>query len=94
MKKFTTLEEDLLKEAARSQNAFEQGFKDANDKLLQIRVALEDYKEKYQSGDWDYINSMEYINEQLDGVLQRLGVYPDSFNEPNQMIEGPESDIQ
>lgn len=76
MKKFTTLEEDLIKETAGAQESFDKGFKNANDKLLQIRVALEDFKEKYKndSRNWGYAGSMGYINEQLDGVLQHLGV--------------------
>ena len=49
MKKFTTLEEDLIKEAAGAQEAFDKGFKEANDKLLQIRVSLEDFKEKQKN---------------------------------------------
>ena len=86
MKKFTTLEEDLLKEAARSQNAFEQWFKDATDKLLQIKVALEDFKSKYQNDprNWGFAGSMGYVNEQLDQVLSHLGIMeedPDGFIE-------------
>jgi len=96
MKKFTTLEEDLIKEAAGAQESFDKGFKEANDKLLQIRVALEDFKAKYQNEprNWGFSGSMGYINEQLDGILQHLGVYPDSFHESKQMIADPESDIQ
>ena len=96
MKKFTTLEEDLIKEAAGAQEAFDKGFKEANDKLLQIRIALEDFKEKQKNEprNWGYAGSMGYVNEQLDGILQHLGVYDESFNEPKQMIPNPESDIQ
>ena len=76
MKKFTTLEEDLIKEASGAQEAFDKGFKEANDKLLQIRVALEDFKAKYQNEprNWGFSGSMGYINEQLDQVLLHLGV--------------------
>jgi hypothetical protein len=74
MKKFTTLEEDLIKEAAGAQEAFDKGFKEANDKLLQIRVALEDFKDKQKNEprNWEYAGSMGYINEQLDEVLNHL----------------------
>lgn len=76
MKKFTTLEEDLIKEAAGAQEAFDKGFKEANDKLLQVRVALEDFKEKQKndSRNWGYAGSIEYVNEQLDEILEHLGV--------------------
>ena len=79
MKKFTTLEEDLIKEAAGAQEAFDKGFKEANDKLLQIRVALENFKEKYQNDprNWGYAGSMGYVNDKLDEVLGHLGVMED-----------------
>ena len=75
MKKFTTLEEDLLNEAAGAQEAFEKGFTEASNKLMQIKVALEDFKEKYQNQprDWGYAGSMGYVNDQLDQILQHLG---------------------
>jgi len=76
MKKFTTLEKDLVKEAAGAQEAFDKGFKNANDKLLQIKVALKDFKEKYQKEprNWGYAGSLGYINEQLDNILEHLGL--------------------
>ncbi len=76
MKKFTTLEEDLIKEAAGAQEAFDKGFKEANDKLLQIRVSLEDFKEKQKNDprNWGYAGSMGYINEELDEILEHLGI--------------------
>ena len=76
MKKFTTLETDLLKEAVGAQEAFDKNFKEANDKLLQIKVALEDFKQKYQSDprNWGYAGSMDYINDQLNQVLIHLNV--------------------
>jgi hypothetical protein len=92
MKKFTTLEKDLIKEAAGAQEAFNKSFKNANDKLLQIRVALEDFKEKYQSEprNWGYVGSMGYVNEKLDQILEHLGV----IDESKQIIADTESDIQ
>lgn len=91
MKKFTTLEEDLVKEAAGAQDAFDKGFKNANDKLLQIRVALEDFKDKYQNDprNWGFAGSIGYVNEQLDQILEHLGIY-----ESKQIIADTESDIQ
>ena len=74
MKKFTKIEENLLKEAADAQKAFEKGFKTANDKLLKIRVALEKFKEKYESEpkNWGYAGSIGHANELLDEVLDHL----------------------
>ena len=76
MKKFTTLEEDLLNEAIGAQEAFEKSFTEASNKLMQIKVALEDFKGKYQSDtrNWGYAGSMGYINEQLNQVLIHLGL--------------------
>lgn len=76
MKKFTTLEIDLLNEAVGAQEAFDKSFKEANDKLLQIKVALEDFKTKYQNDprNWGYAGSMGYINDQLNQVLIHLNV--------------------
>jgi len=76
MKKFTTLEEDLIKEAVGAKEAFEKSFTEASNKLMQIKVALEDFKEKYQNDprNWGYAGSMGYINEQLDQVLIHLGL--------------------
>ena len=76
MKKFTTLEKDLIKEAAGAQEAFDKGFKEANDKLLQIKVALEEFKEKYQDEprNWGYAGSMGYINQQLDDILEHFNL--------------------
>ena len=75
MKKFTTLEEDLIKEAAGAQEAFDKGFKEANDKLLQVRVALEDFKDKQKNDprNWGYAGSIGYINAQLNDILSHLG---------------------
>jgi len=76
MKKFTTLETDLLKEASGAQETFNERFVEASNKLMQVKVALEDFKEKYQSDprNWGYAGSMEYVNEQLDQILIHLGI--------------------
>ena len=76
MKKFTTLEEDLINEAAGAQEAFEKSFTEASNKLMQIKVALEDFKEEYQNDprNWGYSGSMGYINNQLDQILEHLGL--------------------
>ena len=79
MKKFTTLEKDVIKEAAGAQEAFEKNFSNASDKLLQVKVALEDFKEKYNKDprNWGYAGSMGYINNQLDQILEHLGIIED-----------------
>ena len=83
MKKFTTLKEDLLKEAYSAQEAFDKGFKEANDKLLQIRVALEDFKKKYQDDprNWGYAGSLGYVNGELDNILEHLGPNAKSYTD-------------
>ena len=76
MKKFTTLEKDLLIEAIESQNAFYEGYDKANLKLEQIKSALEDFKAKFEQEprNWGYAGSMGYINDQLDQILIHLGI--------------------
>jgi len=76
MKKFTTLEEDLLTEAIESQKSFNDGFEKANLKLEQIKNALEDFKAKFEQDprNWGYAGSMEFINKQLDEILEHLNL--------------------
>jgi hypothetical protein len=76
MKKFTTLETDLLTESVGAQEAFDKGFSEATDKLAQIEVALENFKEEYQGDlrNWGYAGSMNYINEQLNDILTHLNI--------------------
>ena len=78
MKKFTTLKEDLLKEAYSAQEAFDKGFKEANDKILQVKVALEEFKEKYQDEprNWGYAGSLGYVIGELDNILEHLSANP------------------
>lgn len=76
MKKFTTLETDLLTESVGAQEAFDKSFSEATDKLAQIEVALENFKEEYQNDlrNWGYAGSMDYINEQLNDILTHLNI--------------------
>jgi hypothetical protein len=82
MKKFTTLETDLIKEAAGSKEAFDKGFVEATKKLKQIEIALENFKTKYQGDlrNWGYAGSLNFVNEQLDDILKFF-----SFNDDDKM---------
>lgn len=92
MKKFTTLDEDLIKESQSAQDAFNLKFKEFEEKLDIVKLAVNNMKEDYQSNlrNWGYAGSMGYVNEQLDDILAHLGQYVEK-----QLINpDPNSDIQ
>ena len=81
MKKFTTLKEDLIKEELKAYEQFDLRFKEVNDKMRILQNALDDYKKEYygdSSGkrklNWGYSGSLGYVSEQLDTILEHLGV--------------------
>lgn len=81
MKKFTTLKEDLVKEELKAYEQFDLKFKEVEDKLLMIKNALENYKTEYYgdpSGrtkqNWGYAGSLGYVSDQLNNILEHLGV--------------------
>ncbi|MCK9417393.1 hypothetical protein M0Q97_12205 [Candidatus Dojkabacteria bacterium] len=91
MKKFTTLDEDLLKESQSAQDMFNLRIKEFEQKMNDIKLAVYNMKEDYQSNlrNWGYAGSMGYINEQLDNILQHLEQYVEK-----QPIPDPNNDIQ
>jgi hypothetical protein len=91
MKKFTTLDEDLIKESQSAQDAFNLNFKEFEEKMDIVKLAVNNMKEDYQSNlrNWGYAGSMGYINEQLDNILQHLEQYVEK-----QPIPDPNNDIQ
>lgn len=74
MKKFTTLEEDLLKESINAQESFNKRYEEFKQKITDINWSVNKFREEYRSDlrNWEYSGSMGYINEQLDNILQHL----------------------
>jgi hypothetical protein len=75
MKKFTTLEEDLIKENIEIEKKFGQSYSDALAKIDKIKIALDDFaiSQTKESSDWGYVGSLVHINEELDDILEFLG---------------------
>jgi hypothetical protein len=75
MKKFTTLKEDLIKESASAQEAFDKNFIEAQSKIYMITDKLYEMKKKYEDDlrNWGYAGSLEHVNKELDGILNFLG---------------------
>ncbi len=74
MKKFTTLEEDLLKESESAQESFDTNFIYAQSKLDMIKTELDEFKSEYQGDlrNWGYAGSLGHVNELLDEILDFL----------------------
>jgi len=76
MKKFTKLDEELIKELASAAERFDFHYNEIVEKLNLIESELIDYKEKFlrDSSNWGYTGSMSYINENLDSILEHLNI--------------------
>jgi len=76
MKKFTLLDSELIRENAELALKFSSNYKDALQKLDDIKIALDDLaiKQSNESSNWGYVGSLSHINEELDDILEHLGV--------------------
>jgi molecular chaperone GrpE (heat shock protein) len=76
MKKFTNLEDDLIKENAELAKEFNENYKSALRKLDIIKIALDDYaiKQVKDPRSWGYVGSLEHINEELNDIMEFLGI--------------------
>jgi uncharacterized coiled-coil DUF342 family protein len=77
MKKFTKIDEELLKESESAQNMFNMRFEEFKQKMDNINIAINNLKDEYQSNlrNWGYVGSMGYVNETLDNILEHLEKY-------------------
>lgn len=77
MKKFTTLDEDLLKESQSAQEMFNMRFEEFKQKMDSVNMAVNNLKAEYQSNlrNWGYAGSMGYVIEKLDNILEHLEKY-------------------
>ena len=84
MKKFTTLEEDLLKESLSAQESFNNRYAEFKQKITDINWSVNKMREEYRSDlrNWGYSGSMGYINEQLDNILEHLSKYSSDGYQP------------
>jgi len=67
MKKFTQIEERLLKEAAEAKELFNNNIEKSISKLEEIKTKLEKVSENL-----DYTNIMGKVNEDLEKILSTL----------------------
>lgn len=76
MKKFTNIDDDLIKENVELSKQFNNKYKSALSKLDQIKIALDDYAidQVKNPRNWGYVGSLGYINEQLNDILEHLGI--------------------
>jgi len=76
MKKFTNLEEDLLKENAKADQKFQTLIDSVFMKLELIINNLEEMRTEQlkKSGNWGYSADLGHINSELDNILDFLGI--------------------
>lgn len=75
MKKFTNLDEELLKENTEIANKFSSYMKDNFKKLDNIKILIDDIaiEQSNNPNTFDYIAKMLLIHEKLDSILISLG---------------------
>ena len=76
MKKFTKLDEELLKENATATEKFNTHYNDAIDKLNKIKFALIDMRNEYEKnqGNWGYVGDIYHVVEELDNLCEFLNI--------------------
>ena len=82
MKKFTHIEEDLIKENLEINNQYEIGYTFALSRLETIKSALNNMvKEQVNdSGNLSYVGDINKVNEKLNEILDFLVNYQPTFN--------------
>lgn len=76
MKKFTKLDEELLKENATATEKFNTHYDNAIDMLDKIKGSLNDMKKEYEQnqGNWGFVASMYHVVEELDEICEFLNI--------------------
>lgn len=74
MKKFTKLEEELIKENLELEENFNVHYTESLQLVDQIKVALDDFaiKQQQEPGDWGYVGSVAHVHEELKEILNFL----------------------
>lgn len=76
MKKFTNIDNELIKENVEVAKQFNEKYKSALSKLDLIKIALDDFaiKQVKEPRNWGIVGSLGHVNEELDDILEFLGV--------------------
>ena len=80
MKKFTKIEENLLKESTEASKRLEMHYKQSVEKLGIIKSSLDDMMNDFKGPEglnqknWGFVGSMAEINSKLDDIMEFLGV--------------------
>ena len=74
MKKFTKLEEDLIKETASAKERFEIHYDEIMENLESIKLGLQDYKKKFlkDPSNWGFVGSIANFNEELSDMMKTM----------------------
>jgi len=82
MKKFTHIEEDLIKENAEVDKKFMFGYSSAISKLEIIKSALNNMsnEQSKDSGNYGYVGDINRVNENLDEILEFLIEYQNTYS--------------
>ena len=92
MKKFTTIEEDLVTEGKEVKEHFDKHYNETQIKLEKFEKALSNFKFEYENhmNDWSFVGSIEHVNSELDNILEHL----DKYVMKQLITPDKESDIQ
>lgn len=76
MKKFTNLDEEILKENLEISKKIESNTREIFKKLDDIKIGVDDLllKQVKESNNWGYVGTLDKINYELDDILVFLGV--------------------
>lgn len=74
MKKFTNLNDELLKENAELAIKFNTHYQNILKKLDQIKIGVDNMaiEQTKNSWNWGYVGDMAHVNEILDSILEFL----------------------
>ena len=84
MKKFTHIDEDLIKENLKLEEQFNTHYTESLQIVDQIKVALDDFAIKQQKdpGNWGFVGSVANVHDELREILNFLNI-----NDENDFID-------
>jgi len=74
MKKFTHIDEDLIKENLEIEEKFNVYYTDSLEMVDKIKIALDDFAIEQQKnpGDWGYVASIANVHDELTEIMEFL----------------------